>query len=299
MREEKISLVIPTCNREKDLNRLFVSVFEQTLFPNEIIVIDDAELSMDVIERYEFECKKRDINFIFFKKDHDVVRKGLAESKNLALKLVSNPLIMMLDDDLVLDSNFVQQIYSCWKENADTNLLGVGGIISNNRRKSWIENIYNFFFSLRSRFAWDVTSVGYQVWNDHIDNPQIGFFSHGGVTMYNVNILKKLGGFEVFDGGRTSLEDVDLCIRAKQRGYYLFINPSARVQHNSGKYDRDTDFEYGFKEGKNRREIFLRNCKTQNASVILFVWSSLGWLIRQFLCLKFAKGFGMIDGYIS
>jgi len=40
----QFSVIIPTYNREKDLDECLNSILKQTLFPSEIIIIDDGNL---------------------------------------------------------------------------------------------------------------------------------------------------------------------------------------------------------------------------------------------------------------
>ena len=66
--------------------------------------------------------------------------------------------------------------------------------------------------------------------------------------------------FSTFRSGRTALEDVDFCLRAKKRGYYFILEPNARVIHNTSKNTREKKYIMGIKESYNRRIIFKNNC---------------------------------------
>ncbi len=129
----KFSVIIPTYNREKELNGLIGTVLRQTLKPDELIIIDDGELKENFISRIKEEIESQKIEFIYYKKDHSKERRGLSESKNIGLNLASNEIVFILDDDLGLKENFFKEIMKVWeKYKNDEKLVGVGG---------WIENL--------------------------------------------------------------------------------------------------------------------------------------------------------------
>lgn len=292
----KFSIVIPTYNRENDLEICLDSILGQTLKPAEIVVIDDGNSSQDFLRNVKIDLSKEGINFVYYKKDHTKERRGLSESKNISLELVSNEIFFILDDDLILDNNFFEKIMKVWQENRDEKLIGVGGLIKNNRKKSAFEKVYYKIFGLTSRYSWDVNGVGFQVWNEGITKREKGHYVHGGVSSYKKSLVKKLGGFATFSGGRTALEDVDFCLRAKNKGYYFIMEPRAKVIHNHSPSGRENNFLIGFKEGNNRKAIFKEHCDKNLKNYFWFWWANIGWVLKQFLTFQFSKGLGMIKG---
>jgi len=91
----KFSVIIPTYNREKELNGLIGTVLRQTLKPDELIIIDDGELKENFISRIKEEIESQKIEFIYYKKDHSKERRGLSESKNIGLNLASNEIVFI------------------------------------------------------------------------------------------------------------------------------------------------------------------------------------------------------------
>lgn len=293
------SVVIPTYNREKELKKCIDSIFEQSVLPSEVLIIDDGELSSEFIDKTRGICQNKEIGFVYYRKNHQKERRGLSESKNIALGLAKEDVIFILDDDVILDKNFFEEIMKVWENNEDKNLIGVGGIIKNNRKKVWLEKLYNSIFGLISKYKWDINEVGYQVWDEGIIKREKGYYVHGGVSSYRKSLVKKIGGFSTFNGGRTALEDVDFCLRAKNRDYYFIVEPKARALHKQSRVSREKEFQIGFKEGYNRCLIFRENCKKNLRNYLWFYWASIGWILRQFLVGHFNKGLGMIKGYFQ
>lgn len=292
------SVAIPTYNRKEDLKKCLNSILKQTILPSEILVIDDGDLPKEFINEEEKIFENCKINFEHYKKDHPKEFRGLSESKNIALKIASNKVLFILDDDLILRDKFFEKIMKIWIGNKDQKLIGVAGLIENNRKKSILERIYNKIFGLESKCSWDINPVGFQVWDEGIKKREKGYYAHGGTCSYDKNLAQKLG-FVTFSGGRTALEDVDFCLRAKNQGYHFIVEPEARVIHKQSRVSRENNFLMGFKEGCNRKIIFKQNCQKNIKNYLWFWWANIGWILRQFLARHFSKGAGMIKGLFT
>lgn len=296
----KFSIIIPTYKREKDLDTCLRSIVNNTILPSEVIIIDDDNLSEFFLSRIRNILENKKISFVYHKKDHKINRRGLSESKNIGTNLSSNEIFFILDDDLVLENKFFEEIIKTWKKNNNEKLIGVGGIITNNRKKYWFENIYNKLFLLNSSISWDVNKLAFQSWNDHIKKEEKAHYIHGGACSYKKSVIKKLGYFSTFSGGRTALEDVDFCLRAKINDYHFIIQPKSRTLHNHSPSGRENNYLMGHKEGYNRKIIFKsNNLNNKHINKLSFFWANLGWILRQFLTANFKKGLGMIRGLIT
>lgn len=291
------SVTVPTYNRPKDLSNFLNSLFNQSLKPTEVLIIDDGDLEKDYIEKYKNKFSAIDIDLIYYKKDHSKERRGLSESKNKALDLAGEKIIFFFDDDIILDDpHFLQKMMKVWEENDEERLIGVGGLIKGARKKSGWEKMYNKFFGLNStESSWDITDAGFQVWNECIIHKQKGYYVHGGVTSFRREVAKTFQ-FATFSGGRTGLEDVDFCLRAKNKGYYFIIEPKAKVIHNHVQTSKEKDFLIGQKESKNRKEIFQKNCKKNPLNYFRFFWGNLGWVLKSLLAGRIKKALGMLRG---
>jgi len=289
----KSTLVVPTYKREKALGRALQSVYENTLLPDELLIIDDANLPKGFIEKWQEKFKNK-LNFKYYKKDHNKHRRGLSESKNLAVQLAENEIIFFIDDDVVLDKNYIKEIMHVWKSGNENKLAAVGGRISNNRSQSDFEKkVYNKFFGLSSKLPWDVNDVAFQVWDESVSEPILAHYIHGGVSSYKKDILIKYP-FREFSGGRTGLEDVEHALRLKLAGYHFIYNPKASLEHHHEALGREKPFLSGKKESQNRKEIFKLHCKQDFKYKMRFTWANVGWILRKILALRFSYATGML-----
>ena len=292
----EFSVVIPTYKRPDDLLRCVNSILSQSLQPAEILIVDDDNLPEVLIDNIKVNCAVKNVELIYYKKDLHIERRGSSESRNKGLKLAKNDIVFVFDDDVELCQGFFEYTMKIWIASDGSNLLGVGGVIVNNRRKGILENIYNKIFLLDSSIPWDINDLGFQVWNDWVEDATKGYYAHGGVCSYNKRVVEEIGLFKTFDGGRTALEDVEFCLRAKRKGYYFVVEPKARVFHYQSKVSRESEEESGYKEGYNRVLIYFMHCHKNYWSFLKFRWANFGWVLRQLLVGHYRKGKGIRRG---
>ncbi len=103
--KHKTSILIITRQREKILEKCLIAIDTQTLKPNEIIVVED-------VSEKKFLNKKL-IHKLINKKvriKHISVKFGsYSKSRNVAIKEASNDILIFLDDDCIIEKNFIQK----------------------------------------------------------------------------------------------------------------------------------------------------------------------------------------------
>ena len=290
------SVIIPTYNREKELTDCLNSILLQDRLPKELILIDDGELSLSFLKTWTKKAKQHHVSFLYHKKDLKISSRGSSQSRNLGISKVSTEIVVILDDDLILFPNFFLSLLTSWKQNTEEHLLGIGGVIQNSRKISFFEKIFHHFFGLSSSCVWNVNEVGYQSWDDSITKMTTGFYAHGGVCAYQTKALQSLGGFTEFCEGRNALEDVDFFLRAKQAGWHVLLDPSAKVIHAQTKTSRDSDFLTGKKEMTNRIALFKLHIQQIKQKKIWFFWCTTGWILRQLFTCHFSYACGLLFG---
>lgn len=292
------SVVVPTYNRPETLVETLESILAGNEMPHEVLVVDDGDLSSDVYEDFHARFVQKGVSFVYHKKDHTKVRRGLSESKNIAATIATGDVVCFMDDDVVLEPDYMGELMQVWKENwQDTKLVGVGGKAINGRRISWIEHVYRMVFGLTGECAWDVNDVAFQVWDPGVKIIQRAYYLEGCSSSYRRSSLRATP-FAVFRGGRTALEDVEHCLRLKREGYHFLYAPNVRLVHHHAPTSRDAAFAGGQKEMRNRQEIFDTLCEHDIRHRAWFVWASIGWILKKILAFKFREASGMITWLI-
>lgn len=207
----KISIVIPTFNRDKLLNETLKSVTNQSLQPFEIIIVDNGT-EQPKITGIE---KKKYFRLPPFS--------GVAQARNFGFTMASGEYVMFLDDDDLLDYDTIEIVTDeLMKNNPDILILKMKSFESKKivKEKS---KIYNSNFELFNDLL--------------IKNPGIV----GSSTILKKSIVydKKLNGYDPYltTGQDKSLildfllKDPDLKIMRSQA--FFFYRNHATIHRNS------------------------------------------------------------------
>ena len=111
MNNEKISIIIPVYNAEKNIKRCLKSVINQTYKNIEIIVVNDG--STDKTAKYVEEFKKDDNRIQLINKKNE----GVSVARNFGIKVSKGSYINFVDSDDWLELNAIETLYKEIKEN--------------------------------------------------------------------------------------------------------------------------------------------------------------------------------------
>ena len=107
----KFSLIICTYQRPKPLLQLLQSVQEQTLYPDEILIIDGStnEATQFILEQNHFQ----NVHYFLVPKEH----RGLTKQRNFGIEKVSadSGIVCFLDDDTVLSTDYFEQLVTTFQ----------------------------------------------------------------------------------------------------------------------------------------------------------------------------------------
>jgi GT2 family glycosyltransferase len=111
----KMSIVIPTRDRQKDLADLLRTILDQDYLPFEVIVVDDSEKSTakQVVDLFKSNFVKIGCELIYVKGSGE----GLPAARNLGVKVCRGDVIFFLDDDMLLEKDTVRNLISFFEDN--------------------------------------------------------------------------------------------------------------------------------------------------------------------------------------
>lgn len=110
-KKPKVSVIIPTYNSERFIEKCIESVLNQTLKEIEVIVIDDnsVDSTKSIIENYA--KNDRRIKCFFSKKN-----RGAGYSRNIGIKISSGEFIGFIDSDDFVDQKWYEYLYNNSKD---------------------------------------------------------------------------------------------------------------------------------------------------------------------------------------
>jgi GT2 family glycosyltransferase len=249
--------------RPKPLLQLLQSVREQSLYPDEILIIDgsvNGETQNIVTDNFF-----QNLKYFLVPNEH----RGLTRQRNFGIARVGLDVevVCFLDDDTVLEKDYFEQLLNTYK--VYPNALGVGGYINNETNWECIglnyqPKINEFYFDgwkrkdgsrfvLRKKLGLDSDCPpGFSSLFSHGRSvgflPPSGKFYEveqlmGGVSSFRKVVFEKFQ-FSTYFEGYGLYEDADFCLRVAKTGK-LYLNTAAKLNHYHEASGRPNQYQYG------------------------------------------------------
>ncbi len=231
-----LSIVISTFNRKKYVDQLLSSINEQTFLPNEIIIVDSSNENIS----YDYPAGLN-ISKVYSKVAQ------LTHQRNLGVKNTKCDLILHIDDDVILESNYIENILDTFDKYNEIDV--VGGYILNewdetNYRNNKVVRLLNYLgFSSDSLLPGSVSDAGIFIELNGLKK-NIGIyktdFISGTSFAVRSRVYKKYNHPENINkyGGEDKVFS-----RMISKNFQMVINTNARLKHlfaQSG--NRDSDY---------------------------------------------------------
>ncbi len=198
-----LAVLICTYNKKKSLLRCLQSIHEQTVPPNHIVVVEKIS-EFPTISRKELRSLFKNTVRVTYVTVRNV---NISASRNIAIKHATEDLLLFVDDDVLLDRTYIEKLLDYYKKNPSYSVI-VGRIISS-RTGYW--DI--FAKKIHTSYA-----------ADEFKNQTVDFWP----TM-NMSFRRFIG--VSFDERYSAMEDLDFCMRLKQRGYNIYYFPRLCCTH--------------------------------------------------------------------
>lgn len=202
----RITLVLPTLDRQAAVYNVLRHLEHQTRRPDEIVVVDQTDGRDTRLENFP------GIQYL------RISRKGLPNARNVGVQNARGEVVLFLDDDVIPDAELVRRHLDNY---ADASVAGVGGRILGGYDAP----------DPRAPVGTFRTSDGAVIRNFG-DGPRRDV-QHlpGGNMSFRREVFEKVGGFDVAYGGSSIGEETDFCLRAVRAGFRLVYDPSASLEH--------------------------------------------------------------------
>ena len=235
----KISIVIPTCEHLEDLKRCLTSIYEKSTYDNyEIIVVENGSKSKEIKAYYD-DLKNSAMSSVVKIVDYYEDKNNLGPDGsrppfnysavvNYGVKQSTGDYILLLNNDTqVITVNWMEELLM-YAQRADVGAVG-GKLYFPNRKIQhagivlrlgvhrtaghchYKQEGMNLGYMGRLCYAQDVSAVT------------------GACLMVSREKYDEVGGFD--ESFEVSLNDVDFCLKLRQKGYLNIFTPFAEMYH--------------------------------------------------------------------
>ncbi len=238
----KISIVIPNCEHAEDLRRCIDSIYEKSVYDNyEIIVVENNSTGSEIKSYYE-ELKNGNLKEVVKVVDYNAHVAEKASGKPASSKLPFNYsavvnygvsmstgeyIILLNNDTQVITVNWMEELLM-YAQRADVGAVGAklyfpdrkiqhaGVVLGLGAHRTAGHSHYgqagmNLGYMGRLCYAQDVSAVT------------------GACLMVSRAKYDEVGGFDT--GFAVSLNDVDFCLKLREKGYLNVFTPFAELYH--------------------------------------------------------------------
>ena len=201
MKDFKVTAAVPCYNGEEFIDSCIDSLFNQTVKPDQIILVNDGseDSSEEKIKKHE------NVELI-----NHVKNLGLAEARNTAIKNSIGDIIVFIDSDARAHPDFIEMLLECYSEE---DIVGVGG-------EAFEGNLVSVYDMWRSYHA-------YQGQKEKVVK-KVDIIA-GVASSYRRDIFEKVGLFD--PEFRTNGEDMEFGLRVKKEDLSIYYTPFAKVDH--------------------------------------------------------------------
>jgi len=297
----RVSVVICTKDRVQELVDCVRSVLAQSVSPVEIIIVDASdkdEAYLKIKEKFPKDSR--------FKYIRSTGSSGLSADRNKGVRNSSGDIILFLDDDTVLDKDFIKKIVEVFEKDSEKKIGGVMGNVVNADRPK------NFWMKLRANLHLLITRIfllptpgdgrfrssgcpSFFSGAEEIKNVE---FLSGCCMAYRKEVFKDFKFDEDFPELYTDDEDFSRRVSLKYQNVYTTY---AKLIHRlsmvgSASARRASEYTRAKKTVKSRYYLLKKNFPHTLKHTLAFWWSVVGYFIQAIMTLNKENVKGVING---
>lgn len=295
-----LSAIVPTMDRRDDLLAFVATLVAQTVRPDELVVVDAGSVpQLEAALRAALEGSG--ISLVYSRSEA-----GTSLQRNKALDQARGDLLFLLEDDVLLEEDFVERTLEAFALPFDPPVGAVLGTFTNPPRPRGWQQGYFRAFGMTHAVPGDeagMSTSGGPRWLLEPSRPVAVPLATTGRTAWRREAIGD-HRFDEYLSGYTMFEDVEFSFRAAE-GWTLVHTPHARLFHTRSDKAR---LDLGDRVGRliySRYVFFRKHIPKRPRHIAAYAWTNLGitafyagvGLVRRPLGEKGAVLKGILSGY--
>lgn len=285
-----IALVIPTYNRSELLKNCLAKIFENSVKPDQIIIIDSSDVKV-----------KKSLSNSSQKIEHEFTAiKSAAVQRNLGIRKVRSDCkyLAFLDDDVLIPNDYFARLIDSIEKSKSIGASGIARnfqIANNSKKNSRIRSIIQKIFFLDSNESGVILKSGVNTSIKRKSDYPIQVEWLIGCSLWKYEKVKNLE-FENDFYGQSLGEDVIFSLKASKLGR-LVVDTNVVINHLESPIMRPKSEEFMYMWIRNRHRI-IEEMNPSLVNHIAYHWANIGKLF-QICFLPFPKKILSIKGLLK
>lgn len=264
-----VSVIVPTKNRPKELLACIDSLSKQSTKPLEIVIIDQSKTD-DCRETVNSALRNSGIKLLYIWNNK---LPGLTHARNLGIEKCNGSTILFLDDDVILDKDYIKHILGVYKNDKEGTVGGVGGLVEsmlqgrNPRTKKMAYYLFRQgpFRDFKQEFYWNPRGITPSNLLSGCD------MSYRAEVFHYFNFDENFMGY-------SRKEDEDFSYRVSTK-YRLLLTPYAKLVHKQIPTARDSLEKLYNAKIFNCYYFFVKNIPKSTKNCLCYSWLNIGFML--------------------
>ena len=296
---EKISVIICTKNRMQEVTKCIESVLTQTLLPDEIVIIDGSDteaLNLEIKRRFNVEK----IVYIHSKP-------GYTYQQNIGIEASSGDIIIFLDDDVILDKDYIKNIIYVFDNDFGKKVGGVSGeIIAETQDDNLVKRIFKFGFQILitmfflSRYGdgkFQLSGLPKVIKSGSVDKITNIEYLHGCDMAFRREVISEFRFGDDLPGYIGGADD-DISYRISRK-YQNIYTPFAKLFLQDVPSTIGSKYALMKKTIENHYYLFKKNLPQDFKHKFAFWWSVVGLFVREGIPMVVRGDSSGVHGLVS
>lgn len=298
--KDKLSVIICTKNRTEDTVECIESILIQTRLPDEIVIIDSSDTE-ELKSKLDSLINSTEISFKYIHAEAH-----LTKARNIGIDNSIGDIIMFLDDDDILDKDYIKEIIHIFDGCLERELGGVSGKVlpPNFERQShsFIQLILGYYYHILGAIFFlfkygdgKFQPSGYPTFVRRDVNKVTLVECLSGANMtFRREVIREF----LFDEITPYGDDDDIAYRVSRKYQNVYV-PQANVIHKGSLHGG-----CGYRPLRMKQEIeayyhnFKKNIPQTPMHKFAFYWSLLGWFIQEVTITIIGRDSTALRGFI-
>ncbi len=283
----KISVVIPSKDRTQDIVRCLESISIQTMSSDEVVIVDSSytEELKSALDSFE------NLNIKYFHIEVDKKFKGSQQiAMNVGLDNSNGDILIFLDDDVILDKFYIENIVYVFENDSEGKIGGVTGELVVEKKpispiKGFLIRCYNvipsiFFLQRHGDGRFQASGFPTSIKSGSVDKLTNVEFLYGCNMAFRKDVIAKFRFDENLNIYGCCFGDDDDTAYRISREYQNIYTPFAKVVHNMSPV-RANKFKKNSLMIRNHYYLFKKNLPQDLKHKFAFWWSVVGLFVRE------------------